>query len=227
MGKCESVLYLRLPKTVLILFSILCLTLTLSASSYYLARPDDPKAAYLASDNFPVKGDGVSDDSEGIQRAINTVQETHNQGIVFVPSGRYRLTKTVYIWPGIRLIGYGAERPTFVLAANTPGFQTGPTYMFFFAGGRPKGDTAPPDASPGTFYSAISNADIEIQDGNSGAVGVRAHYAQHCFLAHMDFRIGSGLAGIHDRSTTWTGLPRRCSSCRALRTRSCRRTKPT
>src|SRR5438445_464779 len=25
-----------------------------------------------------------------------------------------------------------------------------------------------------------------------------AHYAQHCFLAHMDFQIGSGLAGIHD-----------------------------
>ena len=54
------------------------------------------------------------------------------------------------------------------------------------------------DASPGTFYSAMSNIDIEIQDGNPGAVGVRAHYAQHCFLAHMDFRIGSGLAGIHD-----------------------------
>src|SRR6266704_3455229 len=23
-------------------------------------------------------------------------------------------------------------------------------------------------------------------------------YAQHCFLAHIDFHIGSGLAGIHD-----------------------------
>ena len=56
----------------------------------------------------------------------------------------------------------------------------------------------PPDANPGTFYSAISNIDIEIQDGNPGAVGIRAHYAQHCFLAHMDFHIGSGLAGIHD-----------------------------
>lgn len=191
-------LRLRLSKTIPIMFGVLCFTLPLSANSYYLGRPDDPKAAYLTPDNFPVKGDGLSDDSEGIQRAIDTVQETHNQGIVFVPAGRYRLTKTVYIWPGIRLIGYGAERPTFVLAANTPGFQTGPTYMFFFAGGRPKGNTAPPDANPGTFYSAISNIDIEIQDGNPGAVGVRAHYAQHCFLAHMDFRIGSGLAGVHD-----------------------------
>ena len=55
-----------------------------------------------------------------------------------------------------------------------------------------------PDANPGTFYSSMSNIDIEIQDGNPGAVGIRAHYAQHCFLAHMDFHIGSGLAGIHD-----------------------------
>jgi sugar lactone lactonase YvrE len=172
--------------------------LPLSASSYYPARLDDPKAIYLTQDNFPVKGDGVADDSAGLQQAINTIQERTNQGILFVPAGRYRLTKTIYIWPGIRLIGFGTVRPTFVLAANTPGFQQGPAYMFFFAGGRPRTNAPPPDANPGTFYSAMGNIDIEIQDGNPGAVGVRAHYAQHCFLAHMDFQIGSGLAGIHD-----------------------------
>jgi len=145
-----------------------------------------------------VKGDGVADDSTVLQQAINKVQEKTNQGILFIPAGRYRLTKTIYIWPGIRLIGFGATRPTFVLAANTPGFQQGPAYMVFFAGGRPGANATPPDANSGTFYSAINNIDIEIQDGNPGAVGVRAHYAQHCFLAHMDFHIGSGLAGIHD-----------------------------
>lgn len=29
-------------------------------------------------------------------------------------------------------------------------------------------------------------------------MGVRAHYAQHCFLAHMDFQMGDGLAGVHE-----------------------------
>jgi hypothetical protein len=167
-------------------------------TSYYPARPNDGKAVYLTADNFLVKGDGIADDSAVLQQAINKVRETTNQGILFVPAGRYRLTKTIYIWPGIRLIGFGALRPTFVLARNTPGFQQGPAYMVFFAGGRPGANVNPPDANPGTFYSAISNIDIEIQDGNPGAVGVRAHYAQHCFLAHMDFHIGSGLAGIHD-----------------------------
>jgi hypothetical protein len=145
-----------------------------------------------------VKGDGVADDSAALQQAINTVQEQTNQGILFVPAGRYRLTRTIYIWPGIRLIGFGSVRPRFVLTANTLGFQQGPAYMVFFAGARPRANQPPPDANPGTFYSAISNIDIEIQDGNPGAVGIRAHYAQHCFLAHMDFHIGSGLAGIHD-----------------------------
>jgi hypothetical protein len=178
--------------------AILSTILPLFASSYYTTRLDDPKAVYLTRDNFAVCGDGLSDDSSGLQQAIDKVQETTYQGIVFIPTGRYRLTKTIYIWPGIRLIGYGAERPTFLLAPNTPGFQQGPAYMIFFAGDRPHGDAVPPDANPGTFYSAISNIDIEIEDGNPGAVGVRAHYAQHCFLAHMNFRTGSGLAGIHD-----------------------------
>src|SRR6266852_599661 len=199
------------------MLSVAVATLLLSsflfASSYYPARIDDAKAIYLTNKSFPVQGDGVADDSDAIQQAINKVQETTNQGILFVPAGRYRLTKTIYIWPGIRLIGFGTTRPVFLLGANTPGFQQGPTYMVFFAGFRPgsaratqppgggtlpTANAAPPDANPGTFYSAMSNIDIEIQDGNPGAVGIRAHYAQHCFLAHMDFHIGSGLAGIHD-----------------------------
>jgi sugar lactone lactonase YvrE len=185
-------------KTLLAAAAILSTAVPLLGTSYYPARPKDAKAVYLSPDNFPVKGDGIADDSAVLQQAINRVRETTNQGILFVPSGRYRLARTIYIWPGIRLIGFGATRPALVLAANTPGFQQGPAYMMFFAGGGPSSNAAPADANPGTFYSAISNIDIEILEGNPGAVGVRAHYAQHCFLAHMDFHIGSGLAGIHD-----------------------------
>ena len=90
----------------------------LFASSYYPSRLSDPKAVYLTADNFPVKGDGIADDSAAVQQAIDKVQEKTNQGILFVPSGRYRLTKTIYVWPGIRLIGFGAMRPAFVLAAG-------------------------------------------------------------------------------------------------------------
>jgi sugar lactone lactonase YvrE len=181
----------------------------LLATSYFTERPDDPRAVYLTPDGFPVHGDGIADDTDALQQAIDKVEETTNQGILFLPSGRYRITRTVYIWPGIRVIGYGKTRPVILLGPATPAFQTAPSYMIFFAGRRPgknhsargtddSAKTTPPDASPGTFYSALSNVDIEIEDGNPGAVGIRAHYAQHCYLAHMDFHLGSGLAGIHD-----------------------------
>ncbi len=196
-------------KIVYVLAILLISSVRLCADSQYPARLDDAKAVYLTPDHFPVHADGRADDSDALQQAINKVQETTTQGILFLPSGRYRVTKTIYIWPSIRVIGYGKTRPVLVLAANTPGFQQGPSYMVFFTGNRPAtnqpsgdarnaGKSTPPDANPGTFYSALSNVDIEIQDGNPGAVGVRAHYAQHCYLAHMDFHIGSGLAGIHD-----------------------------
>jgi hypothetical protein len=191
-------------------FAILLLPFQfLSAStSNFPERPSDPSAIDLTPDKFPVHADGAADDSDALQQAIDKIQATTNQGILFIPSGRYHITRTIYIWPGIRIFGYGKTRPILVLAANTPGFQQGPSYMIFFAGGRPNANssrasnqgatTTPPDASPGTFYSAMSNIDIEIQDGNPGAAAIRAHYAQHCYLAHMDFHLGSALAGIHD-----------------------------
>jgi len=176
------------------------------AQSYYTVRLDDPKAVHV--DAMGARGDGIADDTGAIQAAIDRVQETTGHGVVFVPEGRYRITRTLNVWPSIRLAGYGVRRPALVLADNTAGYLDpgAENYMVFFAGARPgaaagRGGPAggrPPDASPGTFYSAMTNIDIEIGAGNAGAVGVRGTYAQHSFLAHMDFRIGPGIAGVHD-----------------------------
>jgi sugar lactone lactonase YvrE len=179
---------------------------------------EDRRAVYLTRNQDGLHGDGIGDDTDAIQQAINKVQETTGQGIVFVPEGRYRISKTIFLWPGVRLIGWGAHRPAFVLGKNTPGYQEGMGYMLMFTGNRPRSNAAPirqgrpqppvpgvvplnpsiADANPGTFYSAVSNIDFDIEEGNPAAVGVRFHAAQHCYLAHIDFHIGSGLAGIHD-----------------------------
>ncbi|MGH9770998.1 MAG: glycosyl hydrolase family 28-related protein, partial [Candidatus Acidiferrales bacterium] len=181
-----------------------------SAGSSITVRLNDPQAVYLTG----AKGDGKTDDSAAIQAAIDKAVGTRRQGIVFIPSGRYRLTRTIYIWPGVRVFGYGATRPIFVLADNTPGFQTGEGVMVMFAGARPgmgyfKGrpvpfpppGSVPPnnqirDANPGTFYSALSNIDFEIGAGDPAAIAIRFHVAQHSYLSHIDFHIGSGLAAL-------------------------------
>jgi sugar lactone lactonase YvrE len=195
------------------------LALPLRGASYYPLRLDDSKAVYLTKEQFHVIGDGSADDSAAIQAAIDKAEADHGEGIVFVPEGRYRITHTIYVWPSVRVIGYGASRPVFVLADNSPGYEQGIGYMFFFTGGRPGGShwrerpgngvrpvmegTVPAtnnvvDANPGTFYSAMSNVDFEIGNGNPAAVGIRFHVAQHCYLAHMDFHIGSGQAALKD-----------------------------
>ncbi|PNA32333.1 hypothetical protein, partial [Pseudomonas sp. MPR-AND1A] len=50
------------------------------------------------------------------------------------------------------------------------------------------------DANPGTFYPALSNIDFAIGKDNAAATAIRFHAAQHAYLAHIDFDLGSGLA---------------------------------
>jgi sugar lactone lactonase YvrE len=182
-------------------------------TSAFTIRLDDPRAIALTG----AVGDGKADDSAAIQAAIDKAASDRGEDIVFIPQGRYRLTRTIYVWPAVRVIGWGPKRPVFVLGDNTPGFSKGIADMVFFAGARPgparpgrpvfrvpfavPGTVPPnpdmPDANPGTFYSALSNIDFEIGKGNAGAVGIRFHGAQHDYLSHIDFHIGSGLAGLH------------------------------
>jgi hypothetical protein len=186
-----------------------------ASSSVYTTRLDDPKAVYFDAPEFGAHGDGAADDSAAIQAAIDKAGGHVREGIVFVPAGRYRLTRTVYLWPGVRVIGWGPTRPVFVLAPHTPGFESGMGVMVMFAGlnpsEHPRDSTriafSPPgqvppndhvaDANPNTFYSAMSNIDFEVGEGNPAAVAVRFHVAQHSFLSHMDFRMGSGLAALY------------------------------
>ncbi len=205
------------------LFLALCGAMPASAlepgTSAFTTKLDDPRAVSLSG----TVGDGRADDTAAIQAAIDKAADDRGEGIVFIPEGRYRITRTLYVWPSVRVIGWGAHRPVFVLGDNTPGFSSGVADMVIFAGARPRraaptgsgGEvrggfrvpfppqgSVPPnpnilDANPGTFYSAMSNVDFEIGKGNAGAVAIRFHGAQHDYLSHIDFHIGSGLAGLN------------------------------
>jgi hypothetical protein len=187
-----------------------------SSISVYSTLPNDPRAVIVQA-----RGDGLADDSAAIQAAIDSAAAKPGGGIVFLPAGRHRITRTLYMWPGVRLFGVGAKRPVLLLAGATPGFQRGVGSMVFFTGNHPGGTAPGPggvplrgkvpvppptgvpfdpdiaDANSGTFYSAMANVDFEIGAGNPAATAVRMHTAQHSYLAHIDFHLGSGLAGIY------------------------------
>lgn len=70
--------------------------------------------------------------------------------------------------------------------------------MFWFTGGIVEDEDRIPDANAGTFYSAMSNVNITIEDGNPYAVALRTHYAQHSFVSHVAINIGKGRAGMFE-----------------------------
>lgn len=186
---------------------LLAASTAFASPSAYETMPDDPGAVVVRAE-----GDGTTDDSAALQQAIDSAANKGQGGVVFLPSGRYRITKSILIPLAVRVYGVGATRPVFVLAPNTPGFQKGVATMVIFTGGdqysvgkvpMPVPNVVPADAPPvrdansSTFYSALSNVDFEIGDGNPAAAGVRMHTAQHSNLSHIDFHIGSGLAGVY------------------------------
>ena len=185
---------------VIILLASLCSSLA-GAQSCFPQRPDDPRAIDFAKTNFGAHADGVADDTDALQQAMNQGRG----GIVLIPEGRYRLTKTLYITTGTRVIGYGKSRPVFVLAPNTPGFQEPGRgypfgegkYMIHFAANQ-EADGTIVDASELDFNSAMCNLDFEVGEGNPSAVCVRFHIAQHSYLSHMNFKVGSALAALED-----------------------------
>ncbi|MBN1926816.1 MAG: SMP-30/gluconolactonase/LRE family protein [Prolixibacteraceae bacterium] len=164
----------------------------------YTQLPNDPEAHYFNTESFGIKADGNEDLSEALQLAINKLKKEKNFGVLFIPEGKYRISKTIYVPKAIRIIGYGKSRPEFILGKSTDGYQDEYNYMFWFTHNLVEEGDEPRDAGAGTFYSAISNIDFRIEAGNPKAIALRTHFAQHSFVSHCNFYIGEGYAGIYD-----------------------------
>ncbi|MGI4881408.1 MAG: glycosyl hydrolase family 28-related protein, partial [Janthinobacterium lividum] len=176
------------------------------AASTLATMPPDPHAVTVHG-----IGNGRADDTDAVQAALDAAVDKTGHGIVFLPSGRYRLSRTLLVPAGVRIFGVGRTRPVLMLGDRTPGFQSGLAMMIVFTGSDqyqvgkipvPVPNVVPPgklvrDANSGTFYSAMSNVDIELGQGNPAAAAIRFRLAQHGFLSHMDFRLGSGFAGVY------------------------------
>ena len=92
-------------------------------TSFYTGKIEDESAIYFDADHFNISSDGIVDVSDELQKAVNMVVEEYGYGIVFVPEGKYLLSKTIYIPKAVRIIGYGEKRPEFILKDNALNFN--------------------------------------------------------------------------------------------------------
>jgi len=98
--------------------------------SVFPVAPEEPSAITVTG-----TGDGRADDSDAIQQALDKARDKTGHGMVFLPSGTYRISRTLIVPAGVRIYGVGATRPVIMLAAKTPGFQQGVSTMIIFGGG--------------------------------------------------------------------------------------------
>ncbi|NJK87070.1 MAG: gluconolaconase, partial [Bacteroidales bacterium] len=167
--------------------------------SVYTSKVEDDQAVYFTMDNFDIRNDGSMDISEELQKAIRKVNEKTGFGILFIPEGTYQITKTIMIPKGVRVIGYGKTRPVFVLKKTLPDFRkvnrntcSGLRIIL----DRKNGNLQMPIRELFTVQSPMLI--LEFEDGNPAAIGIRSHFAQHCFISQVDFFIGKGRSGIEE-----------------------------
>ncbi|KAH8650653.1 glycoside hydrolase family 55 protein [Tricladium varicosporioides] len=79
----------------------------LTGNSYYTrSKPqynDLPTSSFLSVRSMGARGDGATDDTAALQNTINTA--TSAGQVVFIDSGTYRTTSTLFIPPGAKIVG--------------------------------------------------------------------------------------------------------------------------
>ena len=72
----------------------------------------------LSIKDYGAKGDGITDDTDAIQRAINDRWNTMNFSSIFFPAGTYNISNTIYIRPNVSLIGDGQNTTKIVMVPS-------------------------------------------------------------------------------------------------------------
>ena len=165
--------------------------------SVFAAMTDDPKAFVFSPENFGAAPDGSGDNAKALQKAVDSLVDTHGFGIIWIPEGKYVFKDTVNVWRGVRLIGFGKSRPVFSLLANTPGYGTEQSkYMLHYRNHKPSETMPLRDAQNTTFFSGLRNIDFSLEQGNPGAAAVRFRVAQLSSIEDCVFNLKDSKAAI-------------------------------
>lgn len=121
---------------------------------------------------FGAKGDGITDDTQSIQKALNAAAkevgiENGTDEIVYLPNGTYLISDTL-LWQHKRIIlqGQNREKTILKLKDNSPKYSSSKNPQ-------PVITTFEGESTGQAFHNAIYDLTVDIGSGNAGAIGIR------------------------------------------------------
>jgi hypothetical protein len=146
----------------------------------------DVKAEYGA------KGDGVTDDTEALQKAFNSNNDDHGR-LIYFPAGTYLISKKLVClrdgqpWYGLQLIGEHRDRTILKLKDKCPGFENPEkpeTMIEFSSKGSVWGNMA--------HWNSCWNMTLDTGTGNPGAIATNYYASNHGSMRDVTIRSGDG-----------------------------------
>ncbi len=178
-------------------FGLLLLAILLARpADTFAQRIDFPTdAGQLNVKDYGAVGDGVTDDTEAFQRAIDENYtfcggRANNYRFLYVPDGTYLVSDEVFWMRWVTFQGQSEANTIIKLKDNCPGYQDPaqpkPVLRCRFTGL----ECSPSDGdNNSSFANYIQNLTVDVGRGNPGAIGIR--YSNHNLGAVREVTIRS------------------------------------
>jgi hypothetical protein len=179
---------------------------------------------------FGAKGDGVTDDTLAIQRAMNEARDS--QVVLYFPAGTYLVTDTLNavqglitqqdlngerlrmrIFPNVLRGPHQGARATIKLAPDTPGFNstTAPKPLLHIWSRGTGAKPATENMSGVNYNQMLIDVDLDLSGnegsgGNDGAVGVDHAAAQGSAIEDVNIDATGSYAGVRDAPGAGGGI---------------------
>jgi len=152
--------------------------------------------------DYGARGDGVSDDTAAIQRAISEgnrcggppdsekcLSVTTRPALVYFPAGTYRVSRTIKAYYNTQLVGNPKDRPTIKAAASfVDGLGVISTDEYI-----PGADGAQWYINQSNFLRQLRNFIIDMREaGMENIAGLHYQVAQATSLERVDFLMKEG-----------------------------------